>query len=91
MTNFSIDWPHGHTTRDGRPARIICTDRKGDFPIVALIDNGVGHESILAFRDNGKVSSSNHRSDLINKKPVLRAWVNVYEDRFGGVLYGSKE
>lgn len=27
-------------TRDGRSARIICWDRKGKFPIIALIDNG---------------------------------------------------
>lgn len=27
-------------TKRGRPARIICTDRKGDRPYIALIDNG---------------------------------------------------
>ena len=29
-------------TRDGRSARIICTDAKGKFPIIALVekDNG---------------------------------------------------
>ncbi len=33
-------------TRDGRPARIICTDQKGNAPIVALIyqDKDGGYE-----------------------------------------------
>lgn len=33
------------STRDGRKARIICTDRKGDFPVVALVEKS-GDENV---------------------------------------------
>lgn len=38
MSEFDPKWPHGHVTRDGRKARIICTDAKGRYPIVPACD-----------------------------------------------------
>lgn len=44
-------------TRDGRPARVICWDRKCIKPIVALIPSHtkekIQHEHIVAFYPNG--------------------------------------
>ena len=42
-------------TRDGRNARIICTDAKNVFPVIALIKeaNGKG-EKVCSFTKNGK-------------------------------------
>jgi len=40
-------------TRDGKPARIICWDAKGNFPIVALIDIG-GYEYPSSYTTDGK-------------------------------------
>lgn len=53
-------------TRDGRPARIICTDRKGEFPIVALLD--YDEVDARAFAANGTVwgDGPDHKNDLIN-------------------------
>jgi len=40
-------------TRDGKPARIVCTDAKGNFPVVALIDCG-GFESPSNYTADGR-------------------------------------
>lgn len=40
MSDFDPDWPHGHVTRDGHKARIICRDAKGSQPLVVLVDLG---------------------------------------------------
>ena len=47
MTKFDPTKPV--QTRDGREARIICTDveRKGDWPIVALIKTSDGERPYL--------------------------------------------
>lgn len=42
-------------TRDGRKARIICTNKKGSFPIVAIIEAG-DSEGVLAFNEHGERS-----------------------------------
>lgn len=41
-------------TRDGRAVRVRCFDRKSDFPIVALITEQDGSESIGSYTDCGK-------------------------------------
>ena len=37
-----IDINKTYRTRNGRPVRILCTDRAGDFPVVALVGRGKG-------------------------------------------------
>ena len=44
-------------TRDGRPVRIICTDRKGATPIIALVNDGLSEELGHAFYSDGKIFS----------------------------------
>ena len=54
-------------TRDGRKARIVCTDRAGLYtkPIVALITLPNGDEVIKTFWDNGiEIAGSEDRNDL---------------------------
>lgn len=92
--NFSPDWPNGHVTRDGRRARIICTDRKDANPIVALVED-CGRELMVAygvagnFCENPLVKST---SDLLNipaPKKRIRGWVNVYTNS-ASVIYRAK-
>ena len=63
-------------TRDGRKARIICTDREAEFPIVALISDHSAVESVEAFRSNGLLHIRRESDgDLINyTEPKLRPW-----------------
>ena len=42
-------------TKDGRSVRIVCTDAKNEFPIVALIFND-NKEVLMDYNNNGKVS-----------------------------------
>ena len=73
-------------TRDGRKARIICFDRVGDFPIVALTDDrDYKEEGVNLYDINGK--GSNECFDLMMLPEKKEGWVNVYKDS----VYGTKD
>lgn len=86
MSKFDISKCHkdsnGHLlcqTRDGLKARILCTDRRGDYPIVALIGGmGGNYERVDTFTDCGHVSYTLNDcpNDLINipEEPKYRAF-----------------
>ena len=42
-------------TRNGRSVKIVCTDAKNEFPIVALVTND-DKEVLMDYNNNGKVS-----------------------------------
>lgn len=68
-------------TRDGRNARIICTDAKGDFPIVALIEKlDSSIEFPQKFKKNGHFLYSNedYHLDLFFVPEKHEGWVNVH-------------
>ena len=74
-------------TRDGRPARIICTDRKTrdlpDHSIVALIYYN-GGESAMFFRPDGRSSSVGEQgSDLVNVPERKSKFVALYRSTRG--------
>ena len=78
-------------TRDGGNALIICTDRKGDYPIVALIDSEVdGPESTASYTREGFYYLGNkvYNIDLVNirvKRPhaeLIIAWANGADIEF---------
>ena len=65
-------------TRDGRKARIICTDRNDtEFPIVALVNDGV-YEEIKSYSSEGAYlhTMDESASDLINIPETK--YLNVY-------------
>lgn len=82
-------------TRDGRKARIICWDKKGLVPIVALIEYE-NSEIFLAYYNNGRHTirerSDNDLMMLLEKK---EGWVNVYNSlgviTFSHNPYDTKE
>lgn len=56
-------------TRNGRPVRILATDRKhGEYPIVGLITRPCGEEELETWTKDGKTidATSSHRNDLVN-------------------------
>lgn len=81
---FDINWPHGHVTRDGRKARIICTDRVYNSfvksPIVALVfyEN---QETPVCYQPTGLLlaSGDHNRLDLINAPEPEKdlGWVGI--------------
>lgn len=85
-------------TRDGKKARIICFDYKGDandYPILALIStsnlSGVPSEIIAKYTEDGryaKYNSAENGVDLMMLPEKKEGWVNIYEDMR---IYASKE
>lgn len=67
-------------TRDGRPARIICTDlRHPRFSIVALAQRHDGTEDFLLCTADGSISlPCPSENDLVNVHEKDIGWVNIY-------------
>lgn len=76
-------------TRDKRKARIICTDAKGDFPIVALIEIPDGTiEFSHKFKKNGHLlDGDDHCLDLFFAPEKKEGWVNIYRDPHANITY----
>ena len=86
-------------TRDGREVRIICTDLKQDFPIVALIyDEEKQKENIECFFENGKYlffDTDDSPLDLFFAPIKREGWINVYSEQEyrhpGENIFSTKE
>lgn len=68
-------------TRDGRNVRIICTDAKGGYPVVALIEEQYSNrESIYTFTKNGcwSISDIENINDLFFAPEKKEGWINIY-------------
>lgn len=71
-------------TRDGRKVRIVCTDVKSRWQIIALITNNNGRETISAYDSSGRArgreeNGDDHILDLINVPVRTSTWFNLYE------------
>ena len=83
-------------TRDGRPVRIVCTDMKGNQPVLALRQSGICEaESILSFFANGAFAIGRESNlDLFFATEKHQAWLNIYSSDFNlhidNHLYASK-
>lgn len=86
-------------TRDERNARIVCTDKKGRYPVVALIERKDNEDDVLTFTKDGiwvdlVVESIN---DLFFAPEKHERWVNIYRDAtigeipFYKYIYPSEE
>ena len=67
-------------TRDGRKARIICFDVKGDIcPIIALVEEN-GMEVTKHYDINGRANYKNADNyDLMMLPEKKERWVNIYK------------
>ena len=83
-------------TRDGRSARIICTDRVAkEYKLVALIMKD-DTECIVAYNTNGCVyKNDTHSLDLFFAPEKHEGWLNLFKDTlgiiYGGCVYTSKD
>lgn len=75
-------------TRDGRPARIICTNRKSDhYPIVALLD-AVGTEYVMVHDLEGRSCTGRDlASDLVNIPEKVT--IHIYRGKITGQIWAS--
>ena len=72
-------------TREGKPARIICTDYYGETPIIAKIEEC---EYSYPFYEDGNFLSCGEPShlDLFFDTNKHEGWVNVYKSGFSWSL-----
>ena len=84
-------------TRDGRKVRIICTDRKGDTPIIALIhDENEGQEFGCAFYSDGKYFiDKDDEFDLFFAPEKHEGWIIINkwpdgERDTNGIIYDTE-
>ena len=67
-------------TKDGRSVRIICTNKLGRWPIVALISDN-GEEVIGSFTTDGKKyipKAEVSLNDLFFAPEMRIGWINIY-------------
>lgn len=64
-------------TRDGRDARIICTNAKGKYPIVALIKNPNTEYPSLFTRKGEYAKDIQHSDDLFFTSEKHEGWINI--------------
>ena len=87
-------------TREGRNVnRILCTDMKGDYPIVAVVEsyNGNFQEVLTYTNDGAYYCNETSKNDLFFAQEKHEGWVNVWEgmrsdDRYcSNTIYESEE
>ena len=67
-------------TRNGKEVRIICTNAKNEFPIIALITND-SKEVLMDYNNNGKVSPDEMTDfDLFFAPNIKKGWINIFKD-----------
>lgn len=85
--------PRKVITRDGRNARILCVDAKGDYPVVALIPDGEGEykrDSPEAYTEDGYNYSGQISSlDLFFAPEIHEGWANVFGGADGNSYVGD--
>ena len=60
-----------YKTRDGRNARIICDDAKGDYPLVWLVDDGGSSEDTVTTTQNFKKYKNDTEPYIIEVSPYI--------------------
>ena len=78
-------------TRDGIPAKILYTDAKGEYPVIALIEHYQETLDItFSFTKDGKwcTDGTNSNKDLFFELEKHEGWTNVYEEGTNRYLDG---
>ena len=78
-------------TRDGRKVRIVCTDAKGNFSIIALVETYGNTDSVFRFKENGHFYNDTEDSrDLFFALEKREGWINLFQDSTDNEIYCSK-
>lgn len=68
-------------TRDGREVRIVCTDMKSEYPLIALVtDKKDNTESPFVYTKNGRYFFEDTNNDLFFAPIKREGWINIYKD-----------
>lgn len=76
-------------TRNGRKARIICFDVKGNVhPIIALVEE-CGHETTMYYNKRGESCASSNKYDLMMATEKKTGWINIANNGEPYVYYAK--
>ena len=83
-------------TRDGLPVRVICTDKKGEYPVVALIRKSDNNEEADSFKENGLYIEGHEVNTDLFFDTYKEGWVNIYripdtEELEASCIFSTKE
>ena len=82
-------------TRNGRPVKIVYTDKKGMYPVVALIEYNNTYENVFAFTTDGRYSFvETDEKDLFFMPEKKVCWANIYrgkDEPVIGHIFNSEE
>lgn len=75
-------------TREGKDARIICTDAKSEkYQVVALVTKKGGQEILATFDTSGKYRSGyNSHLDLFFVSKKQEGWINIFKNNYAGIV-----
>ena len=76
-------------TRDGMTVRILCTDSKNTYPIVALVSNGEVESTENYMPDGSYLENEENKLDLFFDVPLKHGWVNLYRTEKGMIIFGN--
>lgn len=103
MKRFSLDEYIANpsrkvVTRDGKAnARIICTDCKSEYPVIALLSYSENSEGCEAYTADGRFSIGEEgSSDLFFAPEKKSGWVNIYkipdtDELETSIIFNTKE
>ena len=80
-------------TRDGIPAKILYTDARGEYPVIALVEHYQETLDVtFSFTKDGKwcTDGTNSNKDLFFAPKKHEGWINVFEDTIGSSCVGSR-
>ena len=67
-------------TRDERDVRIVCTDVKSDFPVIALVCCSDNKEDICTYHKNGHTLNEYESPNDLFFAPIKKeGWINIYQ------------
>ena len=77
-------------TKEGKTIkRILCTEARGNYPIVALIDEGL-YDNALSYTKDGKLyAGESNVYDLFFASEKYEGWLNIYRSESGFYLRGN--
>ena len=91
LQEFQKDPSRKVVTRDGRPVRILCTDARGDYPIVGLIYYHDEREIPENYTENGScyIDNDESSSDLFFAPEKKVIYGNLYSTQLGTTFSGD--
>lgn len=91
LDTYKADPSREIVTRDGHKARIICTDKRGGNPIIALVFID-GNEIPSAYTELGHfVHGEAKPQDLFFASVKHQGWINIYKYKDTGDFFSGRD